>query len=121
MDMLGNSSRGLLPLQKRLLYQSYVIPITTYGFRLWYFSRAPTKAQVFLLATMQCKAAFWILGAFCTSLTSGIESLAGLIPIHLHLKKLVKQSCLRAAMLSSQHALLFLLSARNFKGAHPHP
>ena len=61
-----------------------------------------------LLATMQCKAALWILGAFRTSPTGGIEALAGLIPIHLHLKKLVKRSCLRAATLPSQHALLSL-------------
>jgi len=32
MGMLGNSSRSLLPLQKRLLYQSCVVPIATYGF-----------------------------------------------------------------------------------------
>jgi len=115
MGMLGNSTRGLLPLQKRLLYQSCVVPIATYGFRLWYFSGAPTKAQVSLLATMQRKAALWILGAFRTSPTGEIEALAGLIPIHLHLKKLVKRSCLRAATLPSQHALLSLLSA------HPHP
>ena len=67
---------------------------------------------------MQRKAALWILGAFRTSLT---EALAGLIPIYLHLKKLVKRSCLRAAMLSSQHALLSFLSARNSKGAYSHP
>ena len=67
---------------------------------------------------MQRKAALWILGAFRTS---PIEALAGLIPIYLHLKKLVKRFCLRAAMLPSQHALLSLLSARNSKGAHPHP
>ena len=60
MGMLGNSTRGLLPLQKQLLYQSCVVPIATYGFRLWYFSGAPTKAQVSLLATMQHKAALWI-------------------------------------------------------------
>jgi len=70
---------------------------------------------------MQYKAALWILGAFRTSSTGGIEALVGLIPIHLHLKKLAKQSCLRAATLPSQHALLSLLSARNSKGAHPHP
>jgi len=70
---------------------------------------------------MQRKAALWILGAFCTSPTGGIKALVGLIPIHLHLKKLVKRSCLRAAMLSSQHALLSHLSACNSKGAHPHP
>jgi len=51
------------------------------------------------LATMQCKAALCILGAFCTSPTGGIEALVGLIPIHLHLKKLVKQFYLRAATL----------------------
>jgi len=90
MGMLGNSSRGLLPLQKCLLYRSCVVPIATYGFRLWFFTGAPTKAQVLLLAAMQRKAALWILGAFCTSPTGGIEALVGLIPIHLHLKKLVK-------------------------------
>jgi len=70
---------------------------------------------------MQCKAALWILGAFCTSPTSGIKALAGLIPIHLHLKKLVKQSCLRAAILPSQHVLMSLLSAKHSKGAPSHP
>jgi len=121
MDILGNSSRGLLPLQKRLLYQFCIVPIATYGFRLWYFSGAPTKAQVSLLAFMQCKTALWILGAFRTSPTGKIEALVGLIPIHLHLKKLAKQFCLRAAMLPSQHALLSFLSACNSKGAHSHP
>ena len=94
MGMLNNSSRGFLPFQKRLLYRSYVVPIATYGFQLWYFSRAPTKAQVSLLATMQYKATLWILGAFHTSLTGGIEALAGLIPIHLHLKQEAGQAIL---------------------------
>ena len=87
MGMLGNLTRDLLPLQKRLLYHSCVVPIATYGFRLWFFAGAPTKAQVSLLAAMQCKAALWILGAFRTSPTGGLEALAGLIPIQLHLKK----------------------------------
>jgi len=121
MGMLGNSSRGLLSLQKCLFYCSCVVPIATYGFRLWFFAGAFTKAQISLLTAMQCKAALWILGAFCTSPTSGIEALAGLIPIHLHLKKLVKRSCLRTATLPFQHALMSLLSAKHFKGAPPHP
>ena len=70
---------------------------------------------------MQRKAALWILGAFFTSPTGEIEALAGLIPIQLHLKKLVKRSCLRAATLPSQHALMSLLSAKHSKGAPPHP
>ena len=73
------------------------------------------------LTAMQHKTALWILGVFCTSPTGGIETLAGLIPIHLHLKKLVKQSYLRAATLPSQHALMSLLSARNSKGTPSHP
>ena len=113
--MLGNLTRGLLPLQKHLLYCSYVVPIATYGFRLWFFARALTKAQISLLAAMQHKAALWILGEFCTSPTGGIEALADLIPIQLHLKKLVKRSCLWTATLPSQHILISLLSARNSK------
>ena len=69
---------------------------------------------------MQCKAALWILGVFCTSPTGGIEALVGLIPIHLHLKKLVKQFYLRAATLPFQHILMSLLSAWNSKGTCPH-
>ena len=57
MGMLGNSTRGLLPLQKHLLYRLCVVLIATYGFRLWFFAEAPTKAQVSLLAAMQRKAA----------------------------------------------------------------
>jgi len=52
MGMLGNSTKSLLSFQKRLLYRSYVVPIVTYGFRLWFFAGAPTKAQVSLLAAM---------------------------------------------------------------------
>ena len=70
---------------------------------------------------MQRKAALWILGAFCTSPTGRIEALAGLIPIHLHLKKLVKWSCLRTATLPLQYALMSLLSAKHSKGTPPHP
>jgi len=70
---------------------------------------------------MQCKAALWILGAFRISPTGEIEALPGLISIHLHLKKLVKQFCLRTATLLSQHTLVSLLSAKRSKGAFPHP
>ena len=121
MGMLRNSTRGLLLLQKCLFYYSCVVPIATYGFRLWFFSGAPTKAQVSLLTAMQCKTAFWILGTFCTSLTGGIEALESLIPIQLYLKKLVKWFCLRTATFSSQHTLMSLLSAKHSKGTPPHP
>ena len=34
MKLLGNSSRGISPIQKRLLYRCYVLPIALYGFQL---------------------------------------------------------------------------------------
>jgi len=43
-----------------------------------------------LSAAIQNKAAIWILDIFHTLSTSGIEALAGLVLIYLHLKKLVK-------------------------------
>jgi len=43
MGMLGDSTQGLLSLQKWLLYQSCIVPIATYGFHLWYFAGTPTK------------------------------------------------------------------------------
>ncbi|KXN85909.1 hypothetical protein AN958_10633, partial [Leucoagaricus sp. SymC.cos] len=38
MKMLGNSTRGLLPHHKWLLYCSCIIPLATYGFRMWYYT-----------------------------------------------------------------------------------
>ncbi|CAA7258924.1 unnamed protein product [Cyclocybe aegerita] len=88
MRMLGNSTRGLSPKQRRLLYRSCVVPIATYGYRLWYLNGARNKGAMNQLKRMQRKAALWITGAFRTSPTGGLEALAGLIPVHLMLKKL---------------------------------
>jgi len=41
MEILGNPARGLLPIQKRLLYRTYILPITLYGFQIWFFKGAP--------------------------------------------------------------------------------
>ena len=120
MRILANSTKGLFPLQKHLLYCSCIISIATYGFRLWLFAGAPTKAQISFLATLQYKTALWILGTFHTLLTGKIEALAGLIPIHLHFKKLAKQSCLRTVTFSLQHVLISLLSIKYSKSAFPY-
>ena len=121
MRMFGNSTRDLLLLQKYLFYYFCVVPIATYGFRLWFFAGAPTKAQVSLLAAMQCKATLWILCAFYTLPAGGIETLVGLIPIYLYLKKLVKQFCLRTATLLLQYVPMSLLRTKHFKSASSHP
>ncbi|PPQ94670.1 hypothetical protein CVT25_009431, partial [Psilocybe cyanescens] len=86
MKMLGSSTRGLRPVQKRVLYRACVLPIVTYGFRLWYFAAARCKGALHHLSTMQCSAALWITGAFRTSPTGGVEALAGLPPINLLLR-----------------------------------
>ncbi|CAA7267573.1 unnamed protein product [Cyclocybe aegerita] len=92
MRMLGNSTRGLSPKQRHLLYRSCVVPIATYGYRLWYFDGARNKGTMNQLKRMQRKAALWITGAFRTSPTGGLEALAGLIPVHLMLKKLATRA-----------------------------
>ncbi|KAJ2927540.1 hypothetical protein H1R20_g9555, partial [Candolleomyces eurysporus] len=105
MRMLGNSMRGLSPRNKCILYRACVVPIATYGRRLWYFEGARTKGALKTLMSMQCKAACWITGAFCTSPTGGVESLAGLPPICLHLHKLSQRAVFRTATLSDSHPL----------------
>ena len=70
---------------------------------------------------MQRKAAIWILGAFRTSPTGGVEALAGLMPINLHLRKLAARSACRIVMLSDAHPLRSILSEANWKTAVKHP
>ena len=41
MKLLSNSSHGINPLQKYLLYRSCVLLITLYGFQLWFYNCAP--------------------------------------------------------------------------------
>ncbi|CAA7267368.1 unnamed protein product [Cyclocybe aegerita] len=120
MRMLGNSTRGLSPKQCCLLYRSCVVPIATYSYRLWYFDGACNKGAMNQLKWMQRKAALWITGAFCTSPTGGLEALAGLIPVHLMLKKLVTCAVYRVATLSDTHPLRSMMGEGLLKRAEPH-
>jgi len=85
--MLGNSSHGILPMQKWLLYRTCILLIALYGFNLWFFKGAPIIRNINKLKRMQRKAALWITGAFQTSPSDSIEAIAGLIPITLHMHK----------------------------------
>jgi len=58
---------------------------------------------------MQRRAAIWILGTFRTSPTSGIEAIAGLIPIKFHLHKLTSRSQLHSAALPKNHLIKTLI------------
>jgi hypothetical protein len=88
MEMLGNLFHRLSPQQRRILYRSCVIPIVTYGFKLWYYHGSRCKGQVAKLAKMQHHTALWITSTFHTLPGGGVGALVGLIPIGLHLQKL---------------------------------
>ena len=90
-----------------------MVPIATYGFRLWFFKGARNKGAMNHLRSMQRKAAVWITGAFRTSPGGGVEALAGLIPIHLHIAKLAKRALYRVATLTASHPTRELLSGDN--------
>ena len=81
-----------------------------YGFQLWFYNKAPLLYHMKILNKMQRRAAIWILGAFKTSPTEGIEALAGLIPIRFHLQKITKMSLIHPFKLPDNHILKNLLN-----------
>ena len=60
---------------------------------------------------MQRRAAIWILGVFKTSPTEGIEAIMGLLPIKLHLQKLLGRSQLLAMSLPTNHIIRTLIDS----------
>ncbi|PPQ94342.1 hypothetical protein CVT25_000408, partial [Psilocybe cyanescens] len=119
--MLGSSTRGLRPVQKRVLYRACMLPIVTYSFRLWYFAAARCKGALHHLSVMQRSAALWITGAFRTSPTGGVEALAGLPPINLLLRRLSERADYRFATLTPTHPVRAFLSRFNCGTIAPHP
>jgi len=118
--LLGNSSCGILLSQKCLLYRTCVLPITLYGFQLWYFKSAPKVKNLTELKKMQRRAALWIIGAFCMSPMEGMEAIAGLIPIELHLRKLNRCHYLQYTSIPSSHAINSLLEIQYAKNHLPY-
>ena len=110
MKLLGNSSRGISLVQKRLLYRCCALPIALYGFQLWFYNKAPILYYMKILNKMQRRAATWILGAFKTSPTEGIKAIAGLIPIKFHLQKIAKRSLIRPFKLLDNHIIKNLMN-----------
>jgi len=56
MKLLGNSSCGINPLQKCLLYKLCVLPIILYEFQLWFYNQALTAYHMKILNKMQRQA-----------------------------------------------------------------
>ena len=109
MKLLGNSSREINPIQKRLLYRCCILPIALYGFQLWYYNKAPLSYHMKILDKMQRRATIWILGAFKTSPSAGIEAIAEIIPIKFHLQKIAKRLQIRPFKLLSNHIIRSLM------------
>ena len=103
MKFLGNLTRGINPLQKKRLYRCYALSIALYGFQLWYYNKVLTYYHLNILRKMQWRATLWITEAFWTSLTLGVETIARLVPIHLHLKKLYGRFLLWQSFLPSNY------------------
>ena len=86
------------------------MPITLYGFQLWYYNKAPLSYPLKIMNKMQRRVALWIVGGFKTSPLMGIEAITSLIPINLHLQKIGERSQLRAYLLPPNHILHSLMS-----------
>jgi len=115
MKMLGNSSRGLLPTQKHLLYRTCIVPIALHEFQLWFFKGTLMVKNITELKKIQYRAALWITGTFHTSPSEGIKAIAGLVPIILHLKKLNGQHHLRYTTIPPSHAINSLLNKHQIR------
>jgi hypothetical protein len=59
-----------------MLYRACVLPIATYGSRLWLYEGAAMKGPLDSLRKMQRRACLWITGAFKTSPMGAAETLA---------------------------------------------
>ncbi|KAJ3537348.1 hypothetical protein NMY22_g5628 [Coprinellus aureogranulatus] len=101
MRMLGNSTCGLSPKNKHILYRACVVSIATYGHRLWFYEGAKNVGALKTLSSMQRKAALWITGRF------------------VRLQPLSERAAYRTATLSDTHPLRSLMPEGMWKGAKP--
>jgi len=91
--------------ESRLIDIFSSLPITLYGFQMWYYNKTPLSYSLKTLEKLHRQAALWIVGAFKTNPIFSVEAIARLIPIHLHLQKLSERSQLRAHSLPTNHIL----------------
>jgi hypothetical protein len=92
-----------------MLYCACVLPIAMYGSRLWLYEGVAMKGPLDSLRKMQRHAGLWITSAFKTSPMGAAETLAGMPPIHLHVKKLVERSHICTHTLQASHTFCRLV------------
>ena len=107
--MLGNSTRGLTPLMRRLLYTVAVRPIMTFGSPVWWKG---SSAHVTLLGKTQNQALRLITGGFRTSPVVAMEVESSIPPIALHLDYLTEKFAVRLGKLSPNHPVTIRLPDR---------
>ncbi|GJE94382.1 hypothetical protein PsYK624_105510 [Phanerochaete sordida] len=102
--MLGNSARGLTPINKRTIYISNVLPLMLYGAALWWNAGwRGRKWAAGLLQTAQARAARWISGCFRTTTVGAMEMAAGLLPIRAQVDLHMHRSGLRLHSVHDKH------------------
>ena len=121
MKLLGNSSCSIVLTQKHLLYRCCILPITLYGYQLWFYNHASLLYHMKILWKMQRRAAIWILGAFKTSPVEAIEAIAEIIPIKLHLQKLANQLQLCTLALPPNHLVWTFMNNLSSSLIHQYP
>jgi hypothetical protein len=75
-----------------------------YGSELWLYEGAAMKGPLDSLCKMQRCACLWITSTFKISPIRAAETLTGVPPIHLHVKKLVEWSHVHIRALQASHA-----------------
>jgi len=74
-----------------------------------------------ILGKMQRRATIWILGAFKTSPSEGIEAIVSLINIKYHLQKLVGRSQIRSAALPANYLIRMFMNDHSNNHPSPNP
>jgi len=97
------------------------LPIALYGSQIWFYTKASLAYLLKILGKLQKQVALWMSGAFKIALSAGIEAIASLISIHLHLQKLSRRSQLRVHVLPDNYILWLLIENNIDSSTPPYP
>ena len=104
--MLGNSSGGLGPCSRALVFKACVLPILLYGLPLWYaeWGKGVIK-HVKHMNRVQSYATRWITGAFKTSPIGSLDIISGIPPLKVTCNLRISRFTARIASLPDGHML----------------
>jgi hypothetical protein len=109
--ILGNSSSGLDPENRRLVYNMCVWPVLTYGFQLYWHVGAQGILRLSRhIQAVQNYAAQWITGAFSTTPLAAVNRVTGLPPVNIQLDFQLWCSYLWWWNLPEAHPITYLLN-----------